>query len=188
MDKSFSAEQSVSDHCPICDGGNLDFSVASIEEGFLTYPWECRICGASGAQYEDCVFSGHDVKDDPTKADAEVRIEHYRATLFSWRAAGLILSRFLSKLLEHEIEVEVRLTDKDYWYMAFPALITEDMLEVIYDTIQATEEDKKNNTTNQLVRTLSMEVSEKLLLYALCRTNTKTHVNDDGIFILSPLT
>lgn len=58
MEKYKEIEQGI---CPVCGSENLNYEGLEPEEEMIVYPWTCENCGATGSEWYELQFAGHNV-------------------------------------------------------------------------------------------------------------------------------
>jgi hypothetical protein len=192
MNKNFTVLNPSKGRRPICSSSNTNRADANLHDDRISYPWECKTYSSQGVELSSITFNGHLSTDDPREKREGVCIDNYHATRFSFRAIDLIVSRYLSKLLERKISIKTTRSDESYWSISCASSpIAAQELNRIYEQIILTEEETKGNKMElpdkPPYRSLSMEVAEKMLIAALGRMAGKVILDKDGVYILYPL-
>ena len=48
--------------CPRCGSNDLSYGSMDIHEGSISYPWDCLDCDATGSEWYNLEFTGHNIE------------------------------------------------------------------------------------------------------------------------------
>jgi hypothetical protein len=48
--------------CPCCGSNDLSYGSMDIHEGSISYPWDCLDCDATGSEWYNLEFTGHNIE------------------------------------------------------------------------------------------------------------------------------
>ena len=48
--------------CPCCGSNDLSYGSMDIHEGPISYPWDCLDCDATGSEWYNLEFTGHNIE------------------------------------------------------------------------------------------------------------------------------
>jgi len=109
--------------------------------------------------------------------------KYYFTTYYDWNKAGQELSAILSEMLGRPIIAKAHMNDADYWGLVFSETpITQDELGIIFDNVEASQEDHADNTLTHPDRppykSISMGVAEKLF------DKDKILFDNNGVYLM----
>jgi hypothetical protein len=60
--EEYNGVQIESNVCPCCGSSDLSYGSMDIHEGSISYPWDCLDCDATGSEWYNLEFTGHNIE------------------------------------------------------------------------------------------------------------------------------
>jgi hypothetical protein len=85
--EEYNGVQIESNVCPCCGSSDLSYGSMDIHEGSISYPWDCLDCDATGSEWYNLEFTGHNIEIEEIGKDMgedgmETIVETYLENMF----------------------------------------------------------------------------------------------------------
>jgi|GEM_PF-2058859 len=64
LKSEYAVDESKPEECPVCGSDKLVYGTFETFDNCIEYPWTCKNCLFTGAEYGTITFSGHELKDE----------------------------------------------------------------------------------------------------------------------------